>query len=258
MAPGFYRKLIPSPGNASSIPPRLPYLSSVLSTLKDSKRAGLPPVQFTLVCLSYRGYWTSRGRPSEKGIRRDAEAGLRWITQCHAETYAGSDQLAKPIVLLWGQSIGSGVATNLAASSPPQHILRVDGVILETPFLSVRAMLEVLYPQQWLPYKRLWPFLRNQLDSWKNLGVIAEMSKAAGSKPPQMFILEAGRDELVPQEHGEKLEQRCIEVGLPVYKKTVHNAFHNEAITRAEGRKAVAEFVLQQTQRHMDDTMSAD
>lgn len=132
------------------------------------------------------------------------------------------------------------------------QLLEVDGLILETPFISVRAMLEVLYPQKWLPYKHLWPFLRNQLDSWKNLGVIGEMAEGAGKKPPDILLLEAGRDELVPPEHGERLRQRCVEVGLPVERKTVRNAYHNESTTRAEGTKAVAEFILQQTYRRLE------
>lgn len=238
------------PGNASSIPCRLPSLSSVLRTIKDSSIPSLPPVRFTFVCLSYRGYWTSKGRASEKGIKRDAEAALKWVAQAHEKTYTESGGAVKPIVLLWGQSIGCGVATNLVASSSASRILKADGLILETPFLSVRAMLEVLYPQKWLPYKHLWPFLRNHLDSWKNLGVIAEMSKAGGGQPPQIFILEAGRDELVPQEHGERLLQRCVEVGLPVSRKAVRGAYHNESTIRAEGQGAIAGFILQQAQRH--------
>ena len=179
---------------------------------------------------------------------------MRWISQSHAETYSESDQAPKPTVLLWGQSIGSGVATNLAASGSLQQLLEVGGLILETPFLSVRDMLEVLYPQKWLPYRHLWPFLRNQLDSWKNLGVIAELSKASGRSPPHILILEAGKDELVPAEQGERLLQRCIEVGLPVEKTAVRGAYHNESTTRAAGRKAVAEFILQQTNRHLEST----
>ena len=65
-------------GNASSIPPRLPFLSPVLRMLRDShQETGL--VRFTMVCCSYRGYWTSQGRPSEKGIAKDAAAALEWI-----------------------------------------------------------------------------------------------------------------------------------------------------------------------------------
>jgi hypothetical protein len=57
-----------------------------------------------------------------------------------------------------GQSIGAGFATNLAAQTEPSMSnLALKTLILETLFLSVRAMLETLYPQKWIPYRHLWP-----------------------------------------------------------------------------------------------------
>ncbi|SPQ17905.1 d79ea82b-8f30-46d0-ba85-4f4a6e6d2008 [Thermothielavioides terrestris] len=218
-------------GNASSIPPRLPDLSWVLRAVSDSKTHVLAPMQLTFVCLSYRGYWTSRGRPSESGLRLDAEAGVRWIADYHERTF-GKDGGTRPILLVWGQSIGSGVATNLAATGRIPSTMPIEGLLLETPFVSVRAMLETLYPQKWLPYRYLWPFLRNHLDSWENLGLIAHGSKATGRTAPMIYILEAERDELVPKEQSECLYQRCVELGLPVEKGIVPVAYHQEAIAR--------------------------
>ncbi|KAK0731275.1 hypothetical protein B0H67DRAFT_597188 [Lasiosphaeris hirsuta] len=240
-------------GNASSIPPRLPDLSWVLRGVSEgSKPMLLPPSRLTFVCLSYRGYWTSRGRPSEKGIQFDAEAGVRWITEEHRSTYGCNAGRPVPVLLLWGQSIGSGVATNLAATGIVSPDLPIRGLILETPFLSVRAMLTALYPQKWLPYKHLWPFLRNHLDSMTNLSLIDERSKKEGGATPEIFILEAGRDELVPKEHGELLFQSCLDLGLPVEKNTVPAAYHSEAIARGDGKKLAAHAILQLTKRALD------
>ncbi|CAG7558484.1 unnamed protein product [Fusarium equiseti] len=143
----------------------------------------------------------------------------------------------KPTVLLWGQSIGCGFATNLAAKGQFPPDLTIDGLILETPFTNVRAMLQALYPQKWLPYQYLWPFLRNHLDSWTNLGMIA---KRFSESPPGIFIVEAGKDELVPANHGEELLERCQRVGLPVERQKVRGALHNEAMVRAAGKQALA------------------
>src|SRR6187402_244984 len=104
-------------------------------------------------------------------------------------------------------------------------------------------MLETLYPQKWLPYKYLWPFLRNHLDSWTSLGSIQKNFLEAGSKPPKILILEAGKDELVPKEHGDALEQRCLEVRLDVDKKVISGALHTEVIVRSEGVLAVVETI---------------
>ncbi|KAK3337413.1 Alpha/Beta hydrolase protein [Cercophora scortea] len=233
-------------GNASSIPPRLPDISWVLRAVSDSKATNLPAMQLTFVCLSYRGYWTSRGRPSEKGFRLDAEAGVQWIAQHHESKYGGGKESPVPILLVWGQSIGSGVATNLAATGRiPEH-LSIQGMILETPFLNVRAMLETLYPQKWLPYRYLWPFLRNHLDSWENLGLIAS---TPGEKKPFVYIMEAKRDELVPREHTEKLFQRCLDLDLPAEKETVPFAYHTELIARGDGKRMVSQALVRLIRR---------
>jgi uncharacterized protein len=202
--------------------------------------------RLTFACLSYRGYWTSKGRPMEKGIRLDSAAALRWVSQHHARQSgqrAETPDVPPGRVILWGQSIGAGVATNLAAEHPMPANLRLDSLILETPFTSIRDMLTVLYPQKWLPYRYLWPFLRNHLDSWKNLSIISERY-GSGKSLPSVFILEAARDELVPAELSGKLHDKAVEVGLVVHRKAVSGAFHNDTMFRAEGRQAVSEYIF--------------
>ncbi|OLN81722.1 Protein ABHD13 [Colletotrichum chlorophyti] len=232
-------------GNASSIPPRLPDLSWVLRTLQRSKR----PARYTMLCLSYRGYWTSRGRPSEKGINLDAQAALQWIERTHAERGQDGGHRHQPLpeVVLWGQSIGAGVATNLAAWDGFPPTLRLRSLVLETPFTSIKEMLGAMYPQKWVPYRHLWPFLRNHLDSMANIPAIARSGgdSAKDHDKPLITIVEAGRDELVPADHGIQLVRRCEEVGLRVEKKTVQGAFHNNAVILIEGRRAVADAIEQ-------------
>jgi alpha-beta hydrolase superfamily lysophospholipase len=208
-------------------------------------------MQLTFVCLSYRGYWTSRGRPSEPGLRLDAEAGVQWIAERHERMF-GKDSGTTPILLVWGQSIGSGVATNLAATGRLPSTMPIKGLILETPFQSIRVMLETLYPQKWLPYKYLWPFLRNHLDSWANLELIARSSKERGEAAPMVYILEAERDELVPKEQSERLYRRCVGLGLPVEKGVVPVAYHQQAIARGEGKKLAAQAILTFAKRARD------
>lgn len=222
-------------GNASSLPPRLPDLSWILRRVRDADAS----FTLTMVCVSYRGYWTSHDRPHERGINLDAEAGLRWVTQLHEERFAGVNDV-KPVVLLWGQSIGCGFATNLAAKERRPSDLAPDALILETPFTSVRDMLHALYPQKWLPYQYLHPFLWNHLDSWTNLGVIAKRYK---TRMPGIYIVEAGKDELVPADHGDQLFKQCEDVGLPVERRKVRGALHNEAMVRKGGRDAIAQSI---------------
>jgi uncharacterized protein len=219
-------------GNASSLPPRLPDLSFVLRRLQDNP----DPARITMVCLSYRGYWTSQDRPYEEGINKDAEAALQWMTERHRSSNT-SDPEQELVLVLWGQSIGCGFATNLAASTSEAN-LRINALVLETPFTSTRDMLKALYPQKWLPYQHLWPFLRNHLDSWSNFGTIAKRPH-----PPAIHMIIAGKDELVPADHGISLLKRGQAVGLSMELRKVDGALHNEAIARVQGKSAIAQSI---------------
>jgi acetyl esterase/lipase len=166
----------------------------------------------------------------------DSEAALRWISKLHHDRHKETrGALPSPITILWGQSIGCGFATNLAAKTQDAATLSINALILETPFTNTREMLTALYPQKWLPYRHLWPFLRNHLDSWANLGLIA--SKAS---KPGVYIVEAGKDELVPSDHGGILYQRCQDVQLFAEMHTVRGALHNDAMVRKEGKLTIA------------------
>ena len=73
-----------------------------------------------LVALSYRGYGGSSGTPTENGLLADADA---------AYAFAIARYPAERIVL-WGESLGSGVAVALAAKR------KVGRILLESPFTS--------------------------------------------------------------------------------------------------------------------------
>ncbi|KAI9875857.1 MAG: hypothetical protein M1830_007898 [Pleopsidium flavum] len=227
-------------GNGSSLPPRLPYLSDVLKALSKPPEAGIPSsVRYTTVALSYRGFWSSQGRPSQKGIEQDAAAALDWTIG----TYGSKGEPVK--IVLWGQSIGAGVATTAAARHSSSSGLRVPGLditglILETPFTSVKEMLTTLYPQRWLPYRYLWPFLWNWWDSKEALHTLGQ-SRARGNL--RVLILQAGKDELVPTTHGMELEDICKHNGIGVQRKDIAGALHTEVMARAQGRRAVVSFL---------------
>ncbi|KAI9841418.1 MAG: hypothetical protein M1837_000694 [Sclerophora amabilis] len=239
-------------GNASSLPPRTPFLSDVLKLLNTRPVGSIPSCQaeFTIVGVSYRGFWTSKGRPSQHGIQLDAAAALDWIQQNYS---ASQDPLT---IVLWGQSVGAGVATQAAAhyaalkgsgsQDDKQSFLRIGGLILETPFTSVRDMLVTIYPQRWLPYRYLGPFLRNWWDSksaLQQISKIAQLSHSRSSARPKILILQAGKDELVPTEHGIELEAFCKDHKFDVGRKTIPGALHTEVMTRAAGRAAIVKFI---------------
>ncbi|KAH0556106.1 hypothetical protein GP486_005959 [Trichoglossum hirsutum] len=250
------------PSNASSLPPRLPFLSQVLQRIKARENAAhqttkvsQQTVRYTTVGLSYRGFWTSEGRPSQRGIVLDVLAALDWIQFSYGEAR----------IILWGQSIGAGVASVTAArhlrstldSQTPEQgsgsdKFNISGMILETPFTSMGDMLVALYPQRWLPYRYLKPFLRSRWDSRAALKEIAQLKthsvavgKKTGGDGLKILILQAGRDELVPREHGIELQNLGASLGLDVRRKEIGGALHTEAMMRDEGRRVVADFLVE-------------
>lgn len=82
---------------------------------------------FTVLLLDYRGYGGNPGRPSEEGLIRDAEA---------AQAYLREAGFAADQILYVGESLGTGVAVQLAARVPPAALL------LRSPFTSLAAVAE--------------------------------------------------------------------------------------------------------------------
>lgn len=74
-----------------------------------------------LVALSYRGYAGSTGSPSEHGLLLDADAAYAFT----------SARYAPDRIVAWGFSLGSGVATAIAADKP------IAKLILEAPYTSI-------------------------------------------------------------------------------------------------------------------------
>lgn len=113
--------------------------------------------------------------------------------------------------MLWGQSIGAGVAATAAANHAADiyaaaggaaaldtaaggpHVLPtiICGLVLETPFTSVRAMLGAIYPQKWMPYRYLWPFLRNHWDTVAALRRIGTTVPPLAAAAPPHFVTAA-------------------------------------------------------------------
>jgi fermentation-respiration switch protein FrsA (DUF1100 family) len=90
-----------------------------------------------LVALSYRGYAGSSGQPSEQGLLQDAAA-------AYAFTLA---RYSADRIVLWGFSLGTGVAVALAAQQP------VGKMILEAPYTSITDVASAalpLLPARWL------------------------------------------------------------------------------------------------------------
>jgi hypothetical protein len=99
-------------------------------------------------------------------------------------------------------------------------------------------MLTALYPQKGLPYRYLWPFLRNTWDSEVALRTISKHGKDV-----QILLLTAQKDEVVPQEEGATLLKLCNDLGFNVKHESIPNALHTELIQRQIRRSTISSFL---------------
>lgn len=127
-----------------------------------------------IVAMEYRGFAGAPGKPSQHAIATDARALFDAMKKRYPD---------KPIVI-WGYSLGSGVATELAAQRPPAVL------VLEAPFTAAVDLASEFYPI--FPVRRL---MRNQYRSRD----VMENIKAP------VFIMHGTNDGIVPFRHGEAL-----------------------------------------------------
>ena len=110
---------------------------------------------FGLLAVDYRGYGRSVGEPSEAGFYDDGRAMV---------AYAQGRLGLKPAQLvLYGESIGSGVAVQMATEMPAA------GLVLQSPFASLVSVVSGKFP--WVPVEWL---LRDRFDSIGKMGRVGE------------------------------------------------------------------------------------
>jgi uncharacterized protein len=130
-----------------------------------------------VVAFDYRGYGASDDGPlHEEGLYRDARAVYDWMRAARG--------ISASRIIIYGHSLGSGVATHLAAS------VEAAGLILEGAFTSAPDVGAEHYP--WMPVRLL---ARERFENEARIGGIA-MPK---------LVLHATDDAVVPFEFGQRL-----------------------------------------------------
>ena len=160
-----------------------------------------------VVTFHYRGYRPSTGSPSADGLIADAR-----IVYDDAVRRISPDR-----TVTVGFSIGSGVAASLARPRT------MDGMILVTPFDSLKAVAQDIYP--WLP---VGPFFQHEM---------AAADALAGSKVP-VALLVAERDEIIPAARTDALRKRVANLK---FDRIIAGAGHNDIYHREEFRSSLRE-----------------
>ena len=130
---------------------------------------------YGMLLAGYRGYGGSTGTPTEAGLLMDGRAAI--------------DRLRKVDVpfdrmVFYGESLGTGVAVQLAAQTPP------GAVVLESPFTSAADVGAAVY--WWLPVRLL------MKDQFRSADAIANMRSP-------LLIVHGVRDRVVPITSGRQL-----------------------------------------------------
>jgi fermentation-respiration switch protein FrsA (DUF1100 family) len=183
--------------------------------LRDLPRLGLDVLVF-----DYRGYGLSADAdPTEEGLYRDGRAALAWLRE--------RTELPVSRVVLYGESLGSGVAVELAHELLPETPA---ALVLQSPFTSLPDAAAAVWP--FLPVRLM---LRDRYDS---------AAKIAALRAP-LLIVHGTRDSTVPVAQGRALcaaatsSKRMIEV-----KNRDHNdLWEDERARTAELKDFLEEFV---------------
>ena len=159
------------PGHAVVIyfPGNGDFLAGAVGRLRAISSGGIG-----LVALSYRGYAGSSGQPSESGLLQDAAAAYAFT----------SARYSADRIVVWGFSLGTGVAVAVAAEQP------VGKLILEAPYTSladVAASHFRIVPVRWL--------LRDQFHSDARIARVTA----------PLLIMHGENDLTIPIAFGERL-----------------------------------------------------
>lgn len=198
-------------GNAGNIGLRLPNAQQMHQYLNAN-----------IWLIDYRGYGDSDGKPSEKGLKMDAEAVWDYILNKKLE------HVDPRKVFVFGRSLGGAVAFHLAKYAERKYYdfdekkggvrpALPAGILVENTFTCISDMVDHLLPFV-APLKSI--VLRI---SWDSLSIVPKLTT------PTLFLAGA-KDTLVPHEHMLQLhrERSQGKVNSLVKMHIVKDGTHNE------------------------------
>ena len=135
----------------------------------------LKKINTNFLIISWRGFSGNNGKPTEQGLYKDAQKAVEWLEK---------KGINKKNIILYGESLGTGIAIELATKD------EYSGIILESPYTSMIDMGKRFYP--FLPISIL---QKDKYNSLKKLNMI---------KSP-ILVLHGKSDTLVPFYMGKKI-----------------------------------------------------
>lgn len=147
---------------------------------------------YNVFFLDYRGYGKSQGSiSSEKQLIADAQLAYDWVQK----------RSPQGKFVISGTSIGTGIATQIAANNP------VDLLLLNSPYSAMQDLIREKYPivpPFVIKYKLLTRQYVNQVDC-------------------PIVVFHGQRDELIPPFHAAKLKEQRSDILLRIFPRSGHN-----------------------------------
>ncbi len=166
---------------------------------------------YDLFMIDYRGYGKSSGRiQSEAQLRADVRAAWDFVAPQY--TQAGLRKV------IYGRSLGTGLATGLAAEVQP------DLTLLVSPYTSMKNVVGTHFP--YVPGR----LLRYPLDSTRDLRRIEG----------QVLLIHGQRDTLIPPSHAEALLPLARHGRMVLIPKAAHGDLQDFDSYREAIREALA------------------
>ena len=156
-------------------------------------------LKYDVFTFDYRGFGDSTGEPTEEGLVRDARYVYDWL---HNLTNGERK------IYIWGQSLGSAVACQLAARLSDDESKTLAGIVLEAPFINIHQALHTYYLSllfQWHPW---FSSLTGKALHSEKLGFQTRGHLSSVNCP--CVILHADDDYTVPYSHGQQLLQAAM------------------------------------------------
>jgi fermentation-respiration switch protein FrsA (DUF1100 family) len=174
---------------------------------RSSKVRGFLHHGYGVLLVAWRGYSGNAGSPTEAGLYADGRAALQFLDQQGIENGK---------LVLYGESLGSGVAVELASQGAGSVL------VLEAPFTSIAdaaAERFPLYPVRWL--------IQDRYDSQSKIGKV--------SVP--LLIIHGEEDKVLPVSLGRTLFDKANEPKQGVF---IKKAGHNDLYDFGGGRVVLA------------------
>lgn len=186
----------------------------------------------------------ARGRPTDQV---PGETSVEGIDQAatHALTYVVSTKgIPASQVIIFGRSLGSGVALRLAVHAREKYHWSVGGIILQCPYISIK---QVVSDYACSVGSFLMPAYYDNLGTLRSLCLECPAAMESKRWVP-LFILHGERDEIIWPYHGHTLHEEALKHGHPTAEAFfAPNATHNKWDLHEEIIRPVGEFI----QKHL-------